>query len=207
MLKNKFWIIVILCIASVLLSEASFAQRGRGRGNRGGGFQGRHSRYYYRGGSWYRHGWLGGDIAFSALAIGALIDSLPPRYTTVVYGGVPYYYYDGYYYRPYYGGGYVVVQPPVVAQPVVAPPIVAAPEATPVAAVAPAPASAPAAAAPVEQPKAQTPETLIVNIPNSKGGYTKITLKKSGDGYVGQQGEYYPGNPTVEQLKVLYDKQ
>ena len=28
----------------------------------------------------------------------------------------------------------------------------------------------------------------------------------SGDGFVGPQGEYYPGHPTVEQLKILYGK-
>ena len=187
-------VLVIFLVLAVFCSDA-FAWGG------GGG------RHYYRGGRWYRHGWLGFDIAISALAIGALIDSLPPRCTRVVYAGVPYYYCDGYYYRPYYGGGYVVVQPPVAVQPVAA-----APEVAPVAAaapeVAPVAAPAPATAAPVAQPQAQTrlPETLIVNIPNSKGEYTKVTLKKSGNGFVGPQGEYYEGHPTVEQLKVLYGK-
>ena len=128
-LKSKFWIVAIICLALALSCEDAFARGGRGGGNRGGGFAGRRGSYYYRGGNWYRHGWLGSDIFFSALAAGALIDSLPPRYTTVVYGGVPYYYYDGYYYRPYSDGGYVVVEPPVAAQPVVAAqaPIAAAP--------------------------------------------------------------------------------
>ena len=193
MLKNKFWIITVLCLAFALSCQDAFARNGGGKGGsarRKGGFAGRRGRYYYRGGGWYRHGWLGGDILFSALAIGALVDSLPPRYTTVVYEGAPYYYCDGYYYRPDPSGGYVVVQPPVVVQPVVA---------------APAP---PPAAAPAAQPKAQTqlPETLVVNIPDSKGGYTKVTLKKSGDGFIGPQGEYYQGHPTVEQLKTLYGK-
>ena len=197
-LRIKFWIIAIICLTFALSSEEVFARGGHGGGhgggNRGGGFAGRHSRYYYRGGSWYRHGWLGGDIAFSALTIGALIESLPPRCTTVVYEGMPYYYYDGYYYRPYPEGGYIVVQPPVAA------PVVAAPEAVSAPAAIPTP--------PAAQPPAQTqlPETLIVNIPNSKGEYTKVTLKKSGNGFVGPQGEYYEGHPTVERLKVLYGK-
>ena len=33
-----------------------------------------------------------------------------------------------------------------------------------------------------------------------------VTLKRSGNGFVGPQGEYYADNPTVEQLKVLYGK-
>lgn len=50
------------------------------------------------------------------------------------------------------------------------------------------------------------PASVVINIPNSNGSYTPVTLWKSFDGYVGPQGEYYPGRPTVEQLKVLYGK-
>ena len=202
MLKNRLWIVAVLCLVLALSSEDAFARgwRGGGRGSRRGGigrgrgFAGRRGSYYYRGGRWYRHGWLGSDIFFSALVAGALIDSLPSGYTRVVYGGVPYYYYDGYYYRPYRNGGYVVVEPPVAVQPVVAQPAIAAPT--------------PVTAAPTEQPQAQVqiPDELIVNIPNTHGGYTKVTLKKSGDGFAGPQGEYYPGHPSVQQLKVLYGK-
>ncbi len=60
----------------------------------------------------------------------------------------------------------------------------------------------PAVAAPAP---AQT-NTLTVNVPNSGGGYTPVNLVKKGDGYVGPQGEYYQGNPTVDQLKALYGK-
>ena len=45
-----------------------------------------------------------------------------------------------------------------------------------------------------------------INIPNSNGSYTTIILIKQGGGYLGPQGEYYPGNPTLEQLKSLYGK-
>ena len=193
MLKNRFWIVAILCLVLALSCEDAFAQRGRGGRGRGGfgrggrGFAGRHSRYYYRGGSWYRHGWLGADIAFSALAMGALIDSLPPRYTTVVVGGAPYYYYDNYYYRPYYNGGYVVVPPPVLAGPVMVP-------------------QAAYATANIAQSQPQIQEESTVNIPNARGGYTAVTLRRAGTGYVGPQGEYYSDNPTVAQLRVLYGK-
>ena len=182
--KNKFWIVLILCLALGLSCQDAFAW-----GHGGGG-----GRHFYRNGGWYRHGWFGLDVAVSALAIGALIDSLPPRCTTVVYGGVPYYYCDNAYYRPYPYGGYVVVQPPpVVAVPQMAPPMLVA-------------APAPVMAAPAAQSQVQSADLLTLNIPDSKGGYTQVTLKKSGDGFVGPQGEYYPGHPTVEQLKILYGK-
>lgn len=170
--------LVIILVLAVFCSDA-FAWGGGGR-------------HYYRGGRWYRHGWFGFDVAVSALAVGALLDSLPPRYDTVVYGGVPYYYYDNTYYRPYPYGGYVVVQPPptVVAQPVVAQPVVYAPESAPV----------------VVQPQSQNMGTFTINVPNARGGWTSVTLRRQGNGFVGPQGEYYAENPTVEQLKVLYGK-
>lgn len=183
MLKQilKYRIAVVLCLVLVLCSSEAFAW---GPGHRGG--------YYYRGGRWYQHGWFGFDLAVSALAIGALVESLPPRYNTVVVGGVPYYYYDNAYYRPC-PNGYVVVPAPVVTQPIVVAPEVA----QPVVVTAP---------APVVQPQAQIPETVTINIPNSRGSYTSITLKKSGNGFIGPQGEYYSEHPTVEQLKTLYGK-
>ena len=195
---SMFRVVMILFLMLVLSCSDAFAQPRGGGGHGGGGpGWGGGGRHYYRNGGWYRHGWLGFDTAVSALAIGALIDSLPPRYTTVVVAGTPYYYYDNYYYRPYSYGGYVVVPPPVLAQPVVV-----MPQPAPVVVAAP----APIIAAPAAQPQAQIPETLIVNIPNSKGGYTPVTLKRSGNGFIGPQGEYYPDHPTVEQLKVLYGK-
>jgi hypothetical protein len=49
-------------------------------------------------------------------------------------------------------------------------------------------------------------ERVPINIPNSNGSYTTIILVKQRDGYIGPQGEYYSGNPTLEQLKSLYGK-
>jgi len=49
-------------------------------------------------------------------------------------------------------------------------------------------------------------DQITINVPNSNGSYTPVTLVKYGSGYIGPQGEYYPGNPTVEQLKALYGK-
>jgi hypothetical protein len=69
----------------------------------------------------------------------------------------------------------------------------------------------------VEQPApvvvAQTPpsetysgDTVTVNVPNSNGGYTAVVLKRSGNGYLGPQGEYYDQVPTVAQLQAMYGK-
>ncbi len=49
-------------------------------------------------------------------------------------------------------------------------------------------------------------EAVTINVPNDQGGYTPVTLRRSGSGYVGPQGEYYPEFPKVSQLKVLYSK-
>ena len=185
MLKQilKYRIAVVLCLVLVLCSTEAFAWEGGGRN---------YGRHYYRDGRWYRHGWLGLDIAVTALTIGALIDSLPPRYNTVVVGGVPYYYYDNAYYRPY-PGGYVVVPAPVMVQPIVVTPEAAQPVMM-------------ANPAPVVQPQAQAPDAVTINIPNSRGGYTAIALRRYGNGFLGPQGEYYAEHPTVEQLKTLYGK-
>ena len=60
---------------------------------------------------------------------------------------------------------------------------------------------------------AQTPpsttysgDMVTVNVPNSNGGYTAVVLKRSGNGYVGPQGEYYDQIPTTAQLQVMYGK-
>jgi len=49
-------------------------------------------------------------------------------------------------------------------------------------------------------------DTVTVNVPNSNGGYTAIVLKRSGNGYVGPQGEYYDQIPTTAQLQAMYGK-
>jgi len=188
----RFVAAVVLILALTLTlpcSDAMAQSRGEVRGasraghgpvgnNRGWNNGGRH---YYRNGNWYRHGWFGLDIAVGALVIGALIDALPPKHTTVVVANTPYYYFDNYYYRPSPSGGYIVVPPPVLAPPVATMPQFA-------------------------QPQPQNQGVLTVNIPNSRGGYTAVMLRRSSNGFVGPQGEYYSDNPTVAQLKVLYGR-
>jgi len=47
---------------------------------------------------------------------------------------------------------------------------------------------------------------LIVNVPNCRGGYTAVTMKRSGNGFIGPQNEYYTEFPKIETLSTLYGK-
>jgi len=49
-------------------------------------------------------------------------------------------------------------------------------------------------------------DAFTVNVPNNKGGYTAVLLKKSGNGFIGPQGEFYSEFPKVSQLQVMYGK-
>ncbi|MDD5747232.1 MAG: hypothetical protein PHO30_08225 [Candidatus Omnitrophica bacterium] len=172
--NSRVWFVIALCLMAALISSEAYAWGG-----------GRHS-HYYKGDKLYSHRWFWFDAAVAALVIGALVENLPPRHTTVVYSGTPYYYAEGYYYRPYPDGGYIVVAPPPVTVVTPSPAVISYP--------------------PVEPQSQSAPDsgTVTVNIPDTKGGYTPVKLKKTANGYIGPQGEYYEQNPTVEQLKVLY---
>jgi len=57
----------------------------------------------------------------------------------------------------------------------------------------------------VTRPKCVVEQTeVIVWIANSNGSRTSVRLKKSGLGYLGPRGEWYPNMPTNEQLRVVY---
>jgi hypothetical protein len=103
----------ILISMFTFLSLGGCVQRDYRGDNRG---YDRGDRHYYRDGSWHKRDSFGVDIVVSALAIGALIDSLPPSHTTVVVEGNSYYHDDRYYYRQASQGGYVVVPAPVIVQ-------------------------------------------------------------------------------------------
>ena len=49
-------------------------------------------------------------------------------------------------------------------------------------------------------------DTVTVNVPNSNGSYTAVVLRRSGNGYVGPQGEYYDQVPSTAQLQAMYGK-
>lgn len=147
-------------------------------GGHGGG-----GRYYYHGGRWHGGmGWFWFDAGVTALAIGAIAETLPPRYTTVVVSGNPYYYCDGVYYEPYSSGGYVVVQAPAVSGNVVPAPAVKA----------------------AVNPSTAEQNSFTVNIPDFKGGYKAVVIQRTKGGFIGPQGEFYPEFPSVEQLRVMY---
>ncbi|MBF0570302.1 MAG: glycine zipper 2TM domain-containing protein [Candidatus Omnitrophica bacterium] len=61
--------------------------------------------------------------------------------------------------------------------------------------------------APVVVPSATySGDSVTVNVSNSNGGYTAVVLKRSGNGYVGPQGEYYDQVPSEAQLQAMYGK-
>lgn len=169
--------------------------------------------HHYQGDHWVKVGWFGFGAVVGALTAGAMIDALPPRYTTVVVGSEPYYYYDGTYFRPT-RGGYVVVPPPAVSQQVVvipppAPVVYATPQPVVVTATTPVQATAPVQPAVPVQGAAQAAQDqtpVTINIPNDQGTYTPVTLRRSGTGFIGPQNEYYPEFPRVEQLRLMYGK-
>lgn len=68
-------------------------------------------RYFYYGGTFYRHRqWPPGYVVVRP-PVGAIVGALAFGFTTLVIGGLPYYYYGGVYYRRV-PTGYVVVEPP-----------------------------------------------------------------------------------------------
>ena len=46
--------------------------------------------------------------------------------------------------------------------------------------------------------------TTVVNITNSNGSITPVTLRRSGNLWIGPKGEQYLSIPTPEQLKPIY---
>jgi hypothetical protein len=72
-------------------------------------------RYYYGGGIWYGPSGIGWSVI--APPLGVFVSLLPPYYTTVWFGGIPYYYAnDAYYLYRERERVYEVVEPPYGAQ-------------------------------------------------------------------------------------------
>lgn len=173
---NKFWLVVGFSLILIMPSLDAFAW-GKGRSHEVVIVG--HQRYHYHDGRFYRPAWFGFEFAVVSPPIGVVVRVLPFGYRTIIVGGGTYYYYDNIYYTTC-PSGYIVVPAPVV---------------TPTAVTVPA-----------AQPQAASGETVTINVPNSNGSYTPVTLVKHNNGYIGPQGEYYPGHPTIEQLKALYGK-
>jgi len=49
-------------------------------------------------------------------------------------------------------------------------------------------------------------DAVTIFIPDSKGNNIPVKLIKQKGGYSGPQGEFYPNNPTIAQLRALYVK-
>ncbi len=129
--------------------------------------------------AWWRDGWgWRGGWGWGWPVVGAV--ALGATATALWIAGHQYYYYDGLYYD-YTPRGYVVVTLPVGATVVTA--LQPAVTATQV-----------------------NDNVITVNIPNDKGGYITVNLKRSGNGFVGPQGEFYPELPKVSQLRLMYGK-
>jgi len=125
--------------------------------------------------------------------VGAVVAAIPTCQPVII-DGLAYYMINGNTYIAT-STGYIVASPPaVVPAPAPAPVAVAQPPAVP---VAPPP--------PPAQPVASD-NTFTVNIPNARGTFTPVTVTRSGSGFIGPQGEFYPEFPRVEQLKVMYGK-
>jgi hypothetical protein len=179
--------VVIMSCANAFAADRGrndFRGRDNGRDNNFGRDKHRevvvvgHEKYNYHDGRFFRPSWFGFEFLLSAPPFGAIVMSLPIGHHAVIIGGAQYYYYDNVYYKPCPSGYIVVPQPAVVVSPA---PVVLAPQQIP-------------------------GETVTINVPNSNGSYTAITLVRRGNGYVGPQGEYYPDHPTVDQLRALYGR-
>jgi hypothetical protein len=156
---NRFWTLTILLLLGLVWTTAAIAQRDVRRYNsphweldtRHGHnhyypareyvvatlppepvhvvFGGNH--FYFKAGVWFRP--HGPNFIVVTPPIGVAIPVLPPSYTTLWIGGVPYYYANGVYYAQTPGvPGYAVVAPPpgnetAPIQPAVSPPVSTAP--------------------------------------------------------------------------------
>jgi hypothetical protein len=159
----------------------------RGGSYSGSGYRGGGGHYFHQG---FR-GHYGWGSQWPSWSVGAYFSYLPDDYTAYYVDGSPYYYCDGSYFSPYSDGGYIVVPAPDLSNATMPEPMVqAAPETVP----------QPVA----EQSQSASTGAIVINVPNSKGGFTPVKLVKGKDGYVGPQGEYYPGHPTIAALRVLY---
>ncbi|MEI6438410.1 MAG: DUF6515 family protein [Candidatus Omnitrophota bacterium] len=150
------------------------------------------SRYYYYDGLYYNR--LGNEYMLVPPPVGAVVAVIPSDFRPVAVNGVTYYTDNGTYYV-YTRYGYQVVPPPFTV--VTAPVVIAS--SVPVPVVSSASTALPVAAVAEDQ-------SFTVNIPDKKGGYTAVVIKRSGPGFTGPQGEYYAEFPKVTQLQVMYAK-
>jgi hypothetical protein len=137
-------------------------------------------KYFYNAGLFYRN--YERQYVVVPPPAGVVVYQIPEGWHTVVIDGATYYVYNGVYYTRI-PTGYQVVQPPA---PVIVEPATVAVN--------------------IVEEKPQPQQEFTVNIPNPKGGYVSVVIKRSGTGFVGPQGEFYAEFPKVSQLQVMYVK-
>ena len=218
---SKPGMIIGLSVIIILSAINAFAWGGF-RGGRNHYNHGSYHGYYHNHFGWGFQGPYLYDYDWVAPPVGGFVSYLPGGYTTVIVGGTPYYYCGGYYFRPY-SSGYVIVPAPVVSTTAAPAPASQAqgsgsgtqqqtlPQATVQASSSDQSNSLNSAveepktlSGTIAQPKPALKDTATINIPNVKGGFTPVRLVKHNNGYIGPQGEFYAGHPTVDQLKALY---
>ncbi len=181
--KNKSLFRTILSIAAIgLLCSTASAWT-----HSGGSTSGGHSGGYSRGSSGASHSWGGHSYGGHYYRGGGFYGYYrsPYLYDAWPY---PYYYYNDYDYSPDYA---VAAPAPVVEVVEQAPPPVEYGSATP-------------QQGNFVRPQPAGSDTVIIGVPGSRGDFTPVKLVKHKDGYVGPQGEFYAGHPTIAQLKALY---
>ena len=110
--------------------------------------------------------------------VGARITHLPHGFRSFYVDGVPYYTYNDVYYQ-HTPKGYEVINKPYSKR-------------------------AKRAKVANKHGNSELEDSITLSIRNREGGYFSITVKPSGDGYIGPQGEYYDEFPKMEHLKMIY---
>jgi len=142
---------------------------------------------YYYGDPYYYHPYYADPYYYPSTVV---VSS--SSYQPVIVNGVTYYVNNGVYYL-YTQYGYQAVPAPAGAS---------LPVITPVTT----PSVEVASVSPISSTPGVGEDSITINIPNNKGGYTAVLLKKSGNGFIGPQGEFYPEFPKVSQLQTMYGK-
>ena len=137
------------------------------------------NRYFYADGLYYSY--VGGDYIIVNPPIGAYVNVIPPDFHAVRINGRIYYTDNGVYYVLTQHHGYkVVIGPSVYAQH--SPVIIAQPVTV------------------------NAQDSFPINIPNNNGSYNTVIIKKTGNGFIGPQGEFYAQFPSVSQLRMMYGR-
>jgi len=110
--------------------------------------------------------------------IGAYIARLPHDYQLFYIDGVPHYTYNDVYYR-HTLDGYEVINKPYSKRVM-------------------------KAKVTNKHRNSRSEDSITLNIRNKKGEYISVTVKPSGDGYVGPQDEYYDEFPKIDHLRLIY---